>query len=351
MYLPNKISIKQRIFSSSGLAFLTMLVWEGVESLLEYAIAYFISSAITLLAVKLLTTFLIVTLTQSMLRQLQKFFMTFIHKLTYKEGEDKVDKLKKIWELIKSNKCSLIVILGACLMVFSGANIINIDELPAIEIGSETVVEAVIQKEDLIATEEIYSEPVIATEDIYGEPVLAEKLTMIATQVIYSEDGSTIKYNVGDIIDNADFFKYMSQVKIYNEGDVIEPAKLLYKAGDIIEEAKLLYNVGDVITPAGTVLEEEKVVPPLNITPYLYYIILGLGVGFAGVYFENPKQYKKRKDEANLIKEAKKELAQEKAKEMIEQKQKVLDAENAKKTAENQAKVEAIKAQIKAGNL
>lgn len=351
MYLIPKTTFKQRLFSSSGLAFLTMLVWEGVESLLEYAIAYFISSAITLLAVKLLTTFLIVTLTQTMLNKLQRFTMTFVKKLTYKKGEDKVDKLKKIWELIKTNKLSLIAVTGALLLTLSGTKVIDISGLPAIELGSETVVEAVIQEEDLIATEDIYSEPVYATEDVYSEPVLADKLTMIAIQVIYADDGSTIKYNVGDVIDNADFFKYASQVAVYNVGDIIKPAELLYKAGDEIEPAKLLYKVGDVITPAGTVLEEAYVVPPVNATPYIYYILLGLATGSAGAFFEGIEQYKRRKKEDALIKVAKKELAAENKKAVQEQTQKALTAQKAKDDEAYRLDIEKYKEAIKSGNL
>ena len=341
----------KRLFNSGKWAVFTVIVYECIENLLEYAIAYLVSSAITVLLIKTLATFAIITVTQVMSNQTQRFFLTFIKKFTYKKGDDKVEKLKSIWQIIKSNKCSLVVILCSLLLCLTGTKVINADELPVIEIGSEKHIEAVIQKEDLIATEDIYSEPVLATEDIYSEPVLADKLTIVATQTIYEDDGSTIKYNVGDIIANSDFFKYSSQVKIYNEGDIIEPAKLLFSVGDVVEEAKLLYAVGDVITPAGTILEEEKVIPPVNITPYLYNILLTLGVGIAGCFFESPNAYEKRKKEASLIKEAKKELANEKSIALIEQKQKVAEAEKAKCDEEKRLKLEEIKAEIKAGNV
>ena len=377
-----RISLKQRIFSSSGLAFLTMLVWEGVESLLEYAIAYFISSAITLLAVKLITTFLIVTATQTMLNKLQKFIMTFIKKLTYKKGEDKVEFLKKIWAYIKCNKCSIVVVLTAALLGASGTDLIDIDSLPALTLGSEQVVEAVIQEEDLIATEIVYelepviateivyeSEPIIATEIVYSKvPVIATELTFIVNAVIYEEDGITIKYDIGATVPKDELSLYLDCLTVYNKGDIIEEGVILYNigdvivegsikynVGDVIKEGIIKYNVGDVIVAKGTVLKEAETIPATNMTPYIYYGLLALFVAVAGVFCETPEAYAERTKPAKLKKQAKKEIAAEEKQaaaaekqKLAEQTQKVVDAEKAKVEEEQRLELERIKAEIRA---
>lgn len=427
------ISFRRRLFSSSGWAFFTMLVWECVESLLEYAIAYFISSAITMLVIKLLTTFLIITATQVVSRQMQRFVLTFVRKITYKKGEDKVKALKNFWQLIKSNKCSIISIISAVLLAAGGTCVINVDELPQIPIGKEQVIEAVVQEEDLVATEIIYGkeavlatetiygepifateivwekepviadkviyeegkEPVIATETIYSvEPVIADKLTFIANTIIYEDDGTTIKYNVGDVVLNSEVGAYTDSVDVFQLGDVITEGTILYNKGDIIKEgivkfavgdvveegikkydigdyvgneilyekgdilvpAEILYNVGDVIIAKGTVLEEEQVIPPTNLTPYIYYILLALVAGVAGVFFEKPEDYTQRKENQNLKKEAQKELKQEEKKAVSEKEQAVVEQEHkldeVKKQqleAQKRLKIEQIKAQIRAG--
>lgn len=290
------ISFKRRLFSSSGWAFFTMLVWECVESLLEYAIAYVISSAITMLVIKLVATFLIITATQVASKQLQRFIMTLVKKLTYQKGEDKVEILKKFWEFLKANKCSLISIVSAVLLAAGGTCVIDVENLPQIPLGKGEVIEAVIQEEDLIATEIVYGkeavvateivygkEAVIATETVYGEPifateivwekepvlatetvwekepivateiiysvepVIADKLTFIANAVIYENGSNTIKYNIGDVVLNSEVSLYLDKVDVFQVGDTIKEGVILYDIGDIIKDGVVKYNVGDVI--------------------------------------------------------------------------------------------------------
>lgn len=328
------ISLKKRICSSSGWAFFTMLAWETVESLLEYAIAYLISSAITMLVIKFITTFLIVTAAQTITKPTQRFILTFVRKLTYKKGEDKVNILKKIWELLKSNKCSIVVILTSALMAVSGTSIINVEDLPAIKLGKDTVV-----------TEIVYEvEPVYATEIVYEvEPVIAETLTFVANDVIYEADNITIKYNVGDIVANNDITNYINQVDVYQIGDVIEEGVVKYNIGDVIEE--------------GIMKEETTTIPATNITPFLYYVLLAIITIATGVFFEKPEDYTARKESDNLLKAAKKELKEEakeaekaKASSIVAQEQKVAEAEKQKIDAEWRAKLDAIKEKLKNNN-
>lgn len=447
-------SFKKRICSSSGWAFFTMLAWESVESLLEYAIAYLISSAITMLVIKFVATFLIVTAAQTMTKPTQRFFLTFVRKLTYKKGEDKLKFLKKIWDLVKSNKCSIALVISTALIGAGGTNLINVDNLPAIPLWDGEVIEAVIQEEDLIAeeivwekepvyatedvvikpaviaTETIYGkpifateiiwekepvyateivwevEPIYATETIYSvEPVIADKLTFIANTIIY-EDG-TIKYNVGDIVANSEVSEYTDKVDVFKAGDVIKEGTVLYEKGSIIKEGiirheigdiveegtvkheigdylgnEVLFEINDVITPAqivrrgellsegvvkyeigdvitakGTVIQEEKIVPATNLTPYLYYIILAIATVIFGAYFELPEDYKERKEANNLKKAAKKSIKDEvkqaeteKANTVAKQEQKAAEAEKQKRDAEWQIKLDAMKEKLKNNN-
>lgn len=444
------ISLKRRLFSSSGWAFFTMLIWECVESLLEYAIAYVISSAITMLVIKLVATFLIITAVQTITKPTQRFIMNFVRRFTYKKGEDKVKFLKKVWDLIKSNKCTIALVISTALIGAGGTNLINVDQLPAIPFWDGEVVEAVIQEEDLIAdeivwekepvyaaedtiikdavvaTETIYGKPIFATEIVWEkepviadkivwevepiiadevvylvEPVIANKLTFIANTVIYENDGTTVKYNVGDIVLNSEVGAYTDSVDVFQAGDIISEGTVLYNKGDTIREGivkheegsiieegiikynigdyienEILYNVGDVITPAeivkagellsegtvkfnvgdviiakGTVLEEEKTIAGTNLTPYLYYIILAIVALITGSYFESPKDYAERKENEALKKVAKKEIKQEqkkavdeKTQEIVEQEQKVAEAEKQKLEAERRIKIDAVKA-------
>lgn len=408
MLLHHKISLKRRLFSSGGWAFFTMLVWEGVECLLEYAIAYFISSTLTLLLIKLVTTFLVVTTTQTIIKPIERFLSTFIKKIIYKKGDDKVKALKTVWEYIKSNKCSIAVVLLSGLIGASGSSIIDVDQLPAITVGKEKVIEAVIQEEDVLATEIVYGDPIFADEVIWEkepviadaiiwekepvyadeviwekEPVIADKLTFIANTVIYEEDGTTVKYNIGDIVPNSEIDAYTDKVDVYqvgavivegtilydvgdliiegvvkhNKGDIVEEGIIKYNIGDYIE-TEIIYNVGDVMVAKGTVIEEAKTIPATNITPYLYYAVLSIVLAVAGVFFEKPKDYLARKELDTLKKQAKKEIVAEENKAVIEEEQKKAEAEKVKAEAEkakieleNRIKLDKIKADIRAGNI
>ena len=126
-----------------------------------------------------------------------------------------------------------------------------------------------------------------------------------------------------------------------------------------------------VATLSGTGVIDVDTIPPLvvrgiNITPFIYYGCLAVIalLGVFGVGFEKVEQFAQRvrlikvqKEEAKIVKEAKKELKaeqkianqtqaeQEKAKAEAEAK-KVAEAEKAKAEAEYRAKVEQAKAKL-----
>ena len=102
-----KKTFKQRLFSGSGWAILTVFSWELVEEGLENVIAYCISSAIGLFVVKALSTFGIIVATQGIkigIKRLAKILYPFIKNLTYREGDDKVKLLRNYWDKVWGNK-------------------------------------------------------------------------------------------------------------------------------------------------------------------------------------------------------------------------------------------------------
>lgn len=415
--------MKHKVIKSGGLAFFTVLSSEGVEMLLESAIAWFVTNALTMLVLKIVATFTVVTTARILVKPLCR---AITEKFIYQKGEDKMEKLKSLWEIVKANKCSIAIIILSAILAMSGSSLINVNALPQIPIGEGKVIDTVIQEEDIVATEIVWEkEPVIATEVIYGapifstevvwekepviateivwekepviaqetiylvEPVIADKLLFVADVDIYEADGETIKYAKDSYVPNVDAPNYIDKVKVFNAGDVVREGTVLYRegdiikegikkydigdiieegivkydigdyvgneilfnVGDIIEEGVKKYDIGDIITPAGTVLEEGKVVPPTNLTPILYYLVLSACVAVAGVFFEKPKDYAIRKENEQLKKQAKKEIVDEENKVILEEKQREEAVQQAKTEAENRRKLDQIKADIRAGKV
>lgn len=97
-------SLLSKLFSGSGWAIFTMFVWELVEEALENLIAYALSSAVALFVTKALSTLAIITATQGIKVFIKRFTLPFFRELTYKEGNDKVEILKKYWTKVWGNK-------------------------------------------------------------------------------------------------------------------------------------------------------------------------------------------------------------------------------------------------------
>lgn len=95
---------QQHFFHKSGWAVFSVFVWEMVEELLEEAIAYFVSSVFALFIVKTLSTLAIVATTIGLKSLLKRLFKPIVKTLTYKEGNDKMELLKKYWTRVWGNK-------------------------------------------------------------------------------------------------------------------------------------------------------------------------------------------------------------------------------------------------------
>lgn len=126
-------TFREKICSGSGWALFIMFVWELVEECLETFVAFVISDMITAFFIKALSTFAI---TQGVKVSIRRFLMPFVKTLTYKEGNDKMSKIKKFFTWIWCNKKTLTGTAASAVMTLSGTGVINVNSLPALNIDS-----------------------------------------------------------------------------------------------------------------------------------------------------------------------------------------------------------------------
>lgn len=112
-------------------SFFSYLAIELVEETIEDLIVIGITNVI----IKGLSTFLVV----SIIYGFKAIIKAIVRKYTYKEGNDKVEKLKKAWDWFTSKKCTILGIGSAAVTALSGLDIIDIKSLPAINVGSFNV--------------------------------------------------------------------------------------------------------------------------------------------------------------------------------------------------------------------
>lgn len=93
-----------KLFHGTGTAIFALFVWEIVEELLENLIAYCISSVMAIFVVKAISTLGIMLATQGVKLSIKRFLFPFIKTLTYKEGSDKMNIVKKYLTMIWGNK-------------------------------------------------------------------------------------------------------------------------------------------------------------------------------------------------------------------------------------------------------
>lgn len=113
-------------------SFLYCLAIELVEELLEEMIAWGITNVITWAITKALSAVIVVFFTQTTKLVMKKFIKYY----TYKEGNDKMNKLKKFFSWVNANKCTIGGIATGALTVVSGAGVIDVTAFPELLIGS-----------------------------------------------------------------------------------------------------------------------------------------------------------------------------------------------------------------------
>ena len=113
-------------------SFFYCLAVELVEELLEELIAWGITNCLTWAITKALSAIIVVSLTQVV----KIFIKKIIKRITYKEGNDKVSKLKEFFKWIYANKCTIGGVALGGLTVVSGAGVIDVNSFPELLIGS-----------------------------------------------------------------------------------------------------------------------------------------------------------------------------------------------------------------------
>lgn len=128
--MKNKQPLK-KLFTSGGWTLFVVFVWEMVEEILEEAIAY----GITAIFAKALSTLVVIGITQLTKKGLIVSFKPIVKSFTYKEGNDKMTKLRKFFSWIWSNKKSLTGIASGAVMTLSGTGVIDVNALPELPIN------------------------------------------------------------------------------------------------------------------------------------------------------------------------------------------------------------------------
>ena len=116
-------------------SFLYLLAIELVEEILEELIAWGISNFIAWIVMKAISAVIVVALTQST----KVLIKRLIKKLTYKEGNDKMNKIKQAFTWLFANKKSLIGVGSSAVAVLSGTGVIDVAGLPELMIGTFNV--------------------------------------------------------------------------------------------------------------------------------------------------------------------------------------------------------------------
>lgn len=130
--MKTKQSLWKKLATGSGWAVFSVLIWELVEEGLEELIAYALSSTLALFVTKVLSTLAIITAAKGIKVVIQRFLLPVIKTLIYKEGNDKMEKLKKFFSWIFANKCTLGGVAVGALTAVTGAGVIDLNSFPAL---------------------------------------------------------------------------------------------------------------------------------------------------------------------------------------------------------------------------
>ena len=109
----NHQSLSKILLNKGWWALFTMFVWELVEEGCESLIAFCVSEVFSLFIVKALSTLAIIGATQGIKVCIKRFLVPVVKTLTYKEGYDKMNKIKKFFNWVWANKKTLSGTLAA----------------------------------------------------------------------------------------------------------------------------------------------------------------------------------------------------------------------------------------------
>lgn len=129
-----KQTLKQRLLKGSGWTFLSVFVWELMEEGLENLIALAITSTIVAFATKALAVVFTTQLIKVSIKKIGKWLMPVIKSITYKEGNDKMQKVKNFFLGVWANKKTICGTIASAVMVASGSGIIDVSGFAPINI-------------------------------------------------------------------------------------------------------------------------------------------------------------------------------------------------------------------------
>lgn len=113
-------------------SFFYCLAIEVVEEMLEELIAWGVSNVLTFVITKFFSAILVFFGTQL----IKSVIKRIIKKITYKEGNDKVEKLKSVFKWLYANKCTLGGIVLGGVTAVSGAGVIDVTSFPPLIVGT-----------------------------------------------------------------------------------------------------------------------------------------------------------------------------------------------------------------------
>lgn len=128
--MENKQPLLKRLFTGSGWTLFTLFTWEMMEELLEEAIAFGITSFFA----KAISTIFVIGITQLTKRAIIRICKPIVKTFTYKEGNDKMSKIKTFITWIKSNIKTLTGIASTAVISLSSAEVINVSALPELPV-------------------------------------------------------------------------------------------------------------------------------------------------------------------------------------------------------------------------
>lgn len=126
-----KQPLYKKLFNSGGWALFTVFIWELVEEGLEEVIAFGLATFVA----KALSTVAVVGITMVSKKIIYKLGKPIIKSFTYKEGNDKMTKVKKFFSWIWSNKKSLTGIASGAVLTLTGTGVIDVNALPELAVG------------------------------------------------------------------------------------------------------------------------------------------------------------------------------------------------------------------------
>jgi hypothetical protein len=125
-------SFSKRLFSGSWWALFTVSVWELLEECIETVLAFCVSEVVTIFILKVLSTLAVVGATQGIKVCIKRFLIPIIKTLIYKEGFDKMSKIKKFFTWVWANKKTLLGTASTAVASLSAMRLIPAHDLPVI---------------------------------------------------------------------------------------------------------------------------------------------------------------------------------------------------------------------------